>query len=264
MSLTSRLRAIARRTLPPGLQAHLRRLPAWLERRRYGHVYKANRKSPTDYLMEFDHRRWRKARASILWDNWRSATPRTLRILSGLDLVRDGDTVIDYGCGVGRVTRALAEHYRCRILAVDRSAQMLQHARRYIPNRFLQPGTVELLSDGSLLERLSSLQVGVDCILIIEVLQHIPEPVIDELLPQLLSTLKGSGRLFVFGHERLDVDAAGRISHSPIAAVLERHARIVRRDVWTDGFAAPRFSFVCSAGRREPPPPVTLARTARA
>jgi 2-polyprenyl-3-methyl-5-hydroxy-6-metoxy-1,4-benzoquinol methylase len=247
----ARLREVARR-LPAPLQSAIKRCYVWLQRRRYGHVYRAVRESPTDYLMEFEHASYRKAKASILWDNWRRATPRTVRILETLGVVRDGYTVVDYGCGLGRVTRALAQRHRVGILGVDRSAEMLRHARRYIPQRYLQPGGVELLSDAELLERRPALQGTVDSVFAIEVVQHIPEPILDGLLPELLGLLKPQGRLFVLGHELLDVDASGASGRTPIASVLRRHARIERADVWTDGFAEPRFSFLCAPPWRAP------------
>ncbi len=232
--------------LPAPLQASIKRCYHWLRRRRYGHVFKAARESSTDYLMEFDHASYRKAKASILWDNWRRATPRTVGILERLGVVQDGFTVVDYGCGVGRVTRALAERHRVRILGVDRSLEMLRHARSYVPAQYLGPGGVEFLSDAELLERRPTLQGTVDGVFAIEVVQHIPEPILDALLPQLLALLKPQGRLFVLGHECLDVDASGAVGRTPIASVLRRHAPIERADVWADGFAAPRFSFLCA------------------
>ncbi len=243
--MTSTLRAIAQR-LPAPLQASIKRCYHWLRRQRYGHVFKTARESPTDYLMEFEHASYRKAKASILWDNWRRATPRTVGILEQLGVVQDGFTVVDYGCGVGRVTRALAQRHRVRILGVDRSAEMLRHARRYIPARYLQPGRVELLSDAELLDRGSALKGTVDGLFAIEVVQHIPEPLLDALLPQLLALLKPQGRLFVLGHEYLDVDASGAAGRTRIGSVLQRHARVERADVWDAGFAEPRFSFLCA------------------
>lgn len=39
-------------------------------------------------------------------------------------------TALDFGCGVGRLTQALARHFD-RVIGVDISAQMLEHARHY-------------------------------------------------------------------------------------------------------------------------------------
>lgn len=42
--------------------------------------------------------------------------------------VRDGDTIVDLGCGTGNVARTLAPHAR-RVIGVDRCAAMLDRAR---------------------------------------------------------------------------------------------------------------------------------------
>ena len=97
-------------------------------------------------------------------------------------------------------------------------------------------------------KRLPSLTGSIDALLFIEVLQHIPEPIIDDLLPQLLTALKPEGRLFVLGNRELDVDATGALAPDSrsIQEVLEHHLRIERQDLWTEGFAKPRHSFLCS------------------
>lgn len=46
----------------------------------------------------------------------------------GLDHSRDA--ALDFGCGVGRLTQALADHYG-RVVGVDISPTMIEHARRF-------------------------------------------------------------------------------------------------------------------------------------
>ena len=234
--------SIARRVLPKPLRA----VAAW--RLRHSFRYKKSRESPTDYLAEFDHASLRRAKSSILWfDDWEAATARQMRILADVGVVRDGLTIIDYGCGVGRISAAIAAKYGGRILAVDRSKEMLEHARNYVPRDDLAAGRVELMSDIDLEHQMATLGQMVDTILFIEVLQHIPEPIIDHLLPSLVRALKPTGQLFVFGNPQIDVGADGTlIPKTPtVESILTRHLRIARSDVWTDGFAVPRHSFVC-------------------
>ncbi len=156
--------------------------------------------------------------------------------------------VVDYGCGIGRVTQALAED-GSTVLAVDRSPEMRNHARRYISKRFFEEGAVELLSDADFLSRLPSLRRSVDTLLFMEVLQHIPEPIIDDLLPQLANVLKSTGRIFVFGNKQLDVGADGGVfpTTPTVESVLRRHTTVLRSDVWEDGFSAVRFSYTCAS-----------------
>lgn len=236
-------RAIVRSILPDPI----RQLVRW--KLQHSFRYKRHRESASDYLAEFDHKSLRKAKASILWfEDWNRATLNHVRILQELGLVSRDDLIVDFGCGIGRMSQALAEK-GAKLLAVDRSTEMRNHAKKYISKKFLDEGTVLLLSDSEFLSRVPDLERSVDTVLFMEVLQHIPEPVIDDLLPQILHVLKPGGRIVVFGNEKLDVGADGRVfPNTPsIDSVLLKHTHIVRRDTWPEGFSALRFSFVCSA-----------------
>jgi 2-polyprenyl-3-methyl-5-hydroxy-6-metoxy-1,4-benzoquinol methylase len=239
MSFGTTLRSLAKRTLPRSLLTPLARVEQQVNAVRFT----VRHRGRTDYRIDFDQRSLRKAKAVILWhDDWQQATQATLDVLDGLALVHDADTVVDYGCGIGRITRALRERHNVRVLAVDRSAPMRDHARGYLPDDDLRSGVVRIISDNELM-RQRELQGSVQCILMIEVLQHIPEPILDQLLPELVAMLKPQRKLFVLGNNSLDVDRAGN-NGSPIEPVLSRHVRIERRDRWTSGFAYARYSFV--------------------
>jgi len=62
------------------------------------------------------------------------------KVLGRLDLAGD-ETVIDAGCGTGRLTAQLLEHLpHGRVIALDYSANMLAQVREYLDSRF--PGQV--------------------------------------------------------------------------------------------------------------------------
>ncbi|MEX2646278.1 MAG: class I SAM-dependent methyltransferase, partial [Gaiellaceae bacterium] len=88
---------------------------------------------------------------------------RVLRVAGGLGRPARRGRVLDFGCGVGRVTRALAAHFE-EAVGVDLSARMVEQARRLhadVPNcRF---------------ETLSPLEEGAyDLVYSRIVLQHLP------------------------------------------------------------------------------------------
>lgn len=58
----------------------------------------------------------------------RREADRLMRRLDALGVPASRDTVLDFGCGVGRVTRALREHFGTAV-GVDISAPMLERAR---------------------------------------------------------------------------------------------------------------------------------------
>lgn len=82
------------------------------------------------------------------------------------------DTVLDIGCGLGRLTRALAGRSRA-VLALDVSADMLERAQRY--NEHLS-NVSWLQGDGTSLRGVDS--GSVDAIVSFVVFQHIPDPAI--------------------------------------------------------------------------------------
>ncbi len=249
---TTRAKVVLRKVLPYSIRKRLRPLERMVDFR-----VKKNRESPTDYVAEFDHRDVNKARESILWhDDWDKATEATMQICQELRLCEDGSTVIDYGCGIGRISKALVESFPLgKVVAVDRSAEMRRHAVDYLPERYISAGKIELMSDEELLASLGRYKGQVATLMFIEVLHHIPEPVLDDLLPKLLDTLSSNGRLFVFGNERLDVDAQGNTSAKRIEEFLLKHVEILSKDVRSEAqldgsnwqFRRPRYMFLCAA-----------------
>ena len=89
-----------------------------------------------------------------------------------LDLNVTGGTVVEVGCGIGRITRALAR--RCeRVVAVDVSAEMLDRARAENPGL----DNVEWLhGDGESLAGVGD--ASADGVFSHVVFQHIPDPAV--------------------------------------------------------------------------------------
>ncbi len=224
-----------------------------LETIRHGYRKKRWRSGPLDYVTEFDHRSLQDAMGSILWHgHWEEQTAATLQVLRTLDLVHDNQTVIDYGCGIGRISRDLLEAHDVRLTCVERSPQMRRHFRRYVgasprASRALASGRVRLWSDDEFLRAAPGMAGTVDVALLIEVVQHIPEPVLDTLFPPLVRILSPHGKVFVFGNRNLDVDSNGRLHSTPVEAFLDGQKGIlvtVRKDVWEEvGVGASNFRF---------------------
>ena len=221
---------------------------------------KTHRLSSTDYLAEFDHADVGRARRSILWhDDWEGATRATIEILRSLDVVNANDTVVDFGCGIGRISNALVEGIGPdKVIGVDRSSDMLSHAEEFLPKDRLDSGRIALMSDVDFLGRAEQMSGKLDAILFIEVLHHIPEPILDDMMPKLLSMLNDDGKLFVLGNRLLDVDCDGNTGTDakPISDFLNKHVEIDHAEVleevrnveddWQYSFYAPRYLFVCS------------------
>jgi 2-polyprenyl-3-methyl-5-hydroxy-6-metoxy-1,4-benzoquinol methylase len=91
-------------------------------------------------------------------------------------------TALDYGCGVGRLTRRLAERFR-QVIGVDISSEMLAEARRNLsdcPNVTLEQAGSES-------------NIPLDFVLSKIVFQHIPAPEGFRILERLASRLAPGG-----------------------------------------------------------------------
>ncbi len=84
--------------------------------------------------------------------------------------IKEGDVVVDVGCGLGRLTRAAAAA-GARVLALDVSEEMLTRAKAL--NDHLA-GVDWLLGDGSTLHPIGDSEV--DACISLVVFQHIPDP----------------------------------------------------------------------------------------
>jgi ArsR family transcriptional regulator len=97
-------------------------------------------------------------------------------------------TVADLGCGTGQVAAALAP-FVSRVLAVDRSGEMLQAAR----SRLREHSNVEVRRGA--LEALPVTDAAVDAATLMLVLHHAAEPV--AILREAARVLKAGGRLLI-------------------------------------------------------------------
>ncbi|MCK9250923.1 MAG: methyltransferase domain-containing protein [Solirubrobacteraceae bacterium] len=80
------------------------------------------------------------------------------------------DTVLDVGCGVGRLVRAVADRPG-RTIGLDVSDEMLRRARAHLGDR---PGVEWVHGDGTSLRPVAD--ASVDVVLSLVVFQHIPDP----------------------------------------------------------------------------------------
>ena len=95
-------------------------------------------------------------------------------------------TALDFGCGVGRLSRALARHFQ-KVIGIDIAASMIEQARQYNPGESFQflvntAPNLQILPDAS-----------VDFVFSRIVLQHIPPPVVKEYLTEFYRVLRPGG-----------------------------------------------------------------------
>lgn len=123
------------------------------------------------------------------YESGRSEVANLLRLLKRVGReISLGSRALEYGCGVGRVTRWLADHFES-VLGVDISAAHLAHAKQYFETENIHNVDLFHLRE---LGDLKSLK-PVDFIYSKIVLHHNPPPVIARTLDILCSKLNPGG-----------------------------------------------------------------------
>jgi 2-polyprenyl-3-methyl-5-hydroxy-6-metoxy-1,4-benzoquinol methylase len=102
-----------------------------------------------------------------------------------------GAVCAEYGCGVGRITHALARRFR-RVVAFDISEPHLDAARRRLSEQGVENIEYVAVRNEAALDRLR----GVDLFYSILVLQHNPPPIMADILMSAFSGLKPGGIAF--------------------------------------------------------------------
>lgn len=123
------------------------------------------------------------------WDKLREELFGGASHLQSLPALVDDQWIVgDLGCGTGQVAAALAP-FVTRVIAVDRSGEMLQAARR----RVRDAGNVEVRRGD--LEALPIADGELDAATLLLVLHHIPDPA--AALAEAARVLRGGGRLVI-------------------------------------------------------------------
>lgn len=158
------------------------------------------------YFFVDNRRAYRDPELDSFWTEGRQDLDR---ILEMFDVeIRATDTMVDIGCGVGRLTRPLAARAE-RVYAIDISAEMLARAREHHAH---MTNVEWLQGDGSSLRPIPD--SSADACVSHVVFQHIPDPRVT------LGYVTEMGRVLKPGGW-----AAFQISNSPVAHGAQRGPR---------------------------------------
>jgi 2-polyprenyl-3-methyl-5-hydroxy-6-metoxy-1,4-benzoquinol methylase len=120
---------------------------------------------------------------------WAAETPYTVNLISGLIPLDASMTILDYGCGVGRMSKALIDHCGCRAIGVDISQSMRDMARDYVASeRFmaLSPDECDVMIKAGM---------RVDLAICVWVLQHCYTP--EQDIQRIAAALTRNAAVFV-------------------------------------------------------------------
>lgn len=120
---------------------------------------------------------------------WENETPYLAELISQKLQLQGGQLVLDYGCGIGRMAKALIERTGCQVLGVDISTDMRGLAPAYVASALFS------VVSRRMFEVLVAKGLRVDAAISIWVLQHCLAPAED--IGLMRSSLGDQGRVMV-------------------------------------------------------------------
>ncbi len=121
---------------------------------------------------------------------WRTETPYLLHLIEEHCRIGADSVVLDYGCGIGRLSRELIQRHGCRVVGADISPSMRAHAEFYVNSpRFVCCAP----------EALDWLPIEFDVALAVWVLQHCENPAAD--IGRIKSRLAARAPVFVANND---------------------------------------------------------------
>jgi SAM-dependent methyltransferase len=103
-------------------------------------------------------------------ERWATETPYLADLIGKTLGITSASMILDYGCGIGRVSRALIERFQCRMVGVDISSSMKVLSHDYVQSDYFFSCSNAMLS--ALIDR----GIRFDGALSVWVLQHSPWP----------------------------------------------------------------------------------------
>jgi ubiquinone/menaquinone biosynthesis C-methylase UbiE len=127
-----------------------------------------------------------------IYDDARALVPGSLRrwldVLSAHLAGRVASFIVDLGCGTGRFTEPLAEHFSARVIGIDPSQKMLEQARRKIRSD-------RVVFEQASAERLPVPDKSVDMVFMSMVFHHFVSPA--TVAEECRRVLRDTGYIFV-------------------------------------------------------------------
>lgn len=118
------------------------------------------------------------------------------------NIITDQSTVLDFGCGMGRVSKEIINTFNCSVLGFDISESMKTFATLYVSNPRKFKTISEMPVDNS-----------IDICLAVFVLQHVENP--KQEIEKIVNTLKPNGYLVLVNEDNRfvpnDIDNEGFI-----------------------------------------------------
>lgn len=127
-------------------------------------------------------------------DRWEKESPYIIKsIIEKTKLCKDS-IVLDFGCGIGRISKLIVQNIGCRVIGVDISESMRNFAKEYVDCELF-----EVYSPAQLLEKLQKENLEFDLAISIWVLQHCPN--VEDEIKFLRKAIKDEGELYIVNNK---------------------------------------------------------------
>lgn len=157
-----------------------------------------------------------------------------LEALSGVIPKERIKKVLDLGCGTGRFTAALSQHFNCDVIGIEPSAAMLNIARS-------QPAArVEWKQAAA--EKLPLANESVDLVFMSQVFHHLVKP--DQAFDEIHRVLNGTGYLAIRNGVREESNKLPWLEFFPEARAIEE-VRTPLRSKLIEAVTAQPFGLLC-------------------
>jgi tetratricopeptide (TPR) repeat protein/ADP-heptose:LPS heptosyltransferase len=125
-------------------------------------------------------------------DRWENETPYLIESISNKISLTSESVIVDFGCGIGRLSREIIEKFGAKVVGVDISAQMREHATKYVNSANFQAVSPAQFKN------MIFQGMRFDAAIAVWVLQHCIDPLADIAI--IKASLKENAGLFVLNN----------------------------------------------------------------
>lgn len=145
--------------------------------------------------------RWERETPDVvrrIREGWPTSDP----LADGVMPFGSGATLLDWGCGIGRIARPLCHDYGLHVTGVDLSADMRRLAVAYVAHK-----AFDILGPMAFHDELRDRQGGYDAAIAIWALQHIPR--LEQACSMIRDALKPGAPLFLLNRTERVIPVVG-------------------------------------------------------
>jgi ubiquinone/menaquinone biosynthesis C-methylase UbiE len=130
-------------------------------------------------------------------------TNEAIKIITNANIINETSCVVDFGCGMGRMSKAIINTFNCEVIGVDINLSMLKLATMYVENsnKFVTCNGVD--KDNS-----------IDVCLAMFVIQHVLDPKLE--IKKIVDILKPNGYLVLLNEPNVRLVPGGQAEDSSI------------------------------------------------